>query len=81
MVNIRETNKQVKIYGMYWNQEHWNIPELTKPPEHQEHPEHRKHPEHPGTLNLTVLFCFPITGHIKNKLSNIICFRTYNERA
>ena len=41
-------------------------------------PEHRNTPEHPGTPeqpkktetpNLTVLFCFPITDHVKNGIS------------
>ena len=41
-------------------------------------PEHRNTPEYPGTPgqpkkpgapNLTVLFCFPITDHVKNLMS------------
>ena len=40
-------------------------------------PEHTRTPEHPGTpehrntetQNLTVLFCFPITDTVKNKVS------------
>ena len=49
-------------------------------PEHHNTPEYPGEPEQPkkpGTPNLTVLFCFPITDHVKKKIYvnvNVICF-------
>ena len=34
-----------------------------------EHPGTSEQPKDPGTPNLTMLFCFPITDHVKNKMS------------
>ena len=65
--------------------EHRNTPEHrnTETPEHRNTgtPEHRNTPDHRNTLehrnsrkkpetpNLMVLFCFPITDHVKNGMS------------
>ena len=51
-------------------------------PEHPAIPEHRntrtpgipEQPKNPGTPNLTVLFCFSITGHVKNKMSMLFVY-------
>ena len=43
---------------MYLKQEQW----ITGTPEHPGTPEQPKNPE---TLNLTLLFCIPITDHVK----------------
>ena len=44
--------------------EHRGTPRNT--PEHNRTPEHRNSQKAPaGTPNLTVLFCFPITDHVK----------------
>ena len=32
-------------------------------------PEHPRAPQNTGTPNLTMLCCFPITDHVKNKMS------------
>ena len=34
-----------------------------------EHPRTPEQPKNPGTPNLTMLLCFPITDHVKNKMS------------
>ena len=45
--------------------EHGNTGTLRNTPEHPGTPEQ---PKNPGTPNLTMLFCFPITDHVKNNL-------------
>ena len=47
--------------------EHRNTLEHSRTP--QSTPEHRNSQKNTGTPNLTMLFCFPITDHVKNKMS------------
>ena len=49
--------------------EHRNTETLWNTPEHPRAPRNTGTSKNPGTPNLTMLFWFPITDHVKNKMS------------
>ena len=62
-------NTGTREHGNTGTQEHRNTETLWNTPEHPIAPGTPKQPKNPGTPNLTMLFCFPITAHVKIKMS------------